>query len=178
MKKFNLFLIVMTLMFAFTTVASAQTFTAGGTLTVTANVTGQINLVFNTDPQGLTLTGSGTPNASFDFGTISAFNTLPAKVTRTFTSGVGFTVSTPVDVFVDKSNVNSANYQLTAKLNAPDTNYNWFVNTIGINSTTASQITATGTYATNVQETIAINVPVGAPAGTISNSIAFTAQAN
>src|SRR6185312_3288851 len=104
-----------------TSLAAAQT--ATGNLTVTANVTGSINLVFNSDTaNGVPLSqGAGTANATLDFGNVSAFGPVAAKVTRTATA-TDVTVSTPVDVLVTSANTASANYTLKATLNGVDPN--------------------------------------------------------
>ena len=157
-------------------VASAQA-TANGTLAVTATVNGSITLVFNSDASGVPLTGANTNAAALAFGNVSAFGTSPAGVTTT-TGASDFTVSTPVDVLVNKFNSASANYTLKAQLASADANA-WSV--AGTTVTRAAQaiITATGTYGTNAPETIAITVPFATASGTsISNTINFQATAN
>src|SRR5438045_7288246 len=101
----------------FSSLALAQT--ATGTLTVSATVNGSINLVFNSDASGVALTGAGTNAATLAFGNVSAYGAVNAGVTRT-TAATSFTVSSPFDVLVTKSNSASANYTLKAQLNAAD----------------------------------------------------------
>ncbi|HZE23102.1 MAG TPA: hypothetical protein VE054_03840, partial [Blattabacteriaceae bacterium] len=112
MKKVTLLTIFAALMMI-SSAAVAQT-TASGTLTVTATVTGSINLVFNSDGSGLALaSGAGTNAATLAFGNVSAFGAIPAGIVRSTTAST-FTVSSAVDVLVTKTNSTSANYSLTA----------------------------------------------------------------
>src|SRR5438270_540050 len=118
MKKVTLLTIFAALMMI-SSAAVAQT-TASGTLTVTATVTGSINLVFNSDGSGLALaSGAGTNAATLAFGNVSAFGAIPAGIVRSTTAST-FTVSSAVDVLVTKTNSASANYSLTAQLGAAD----------------------------------------------------------
>jgi len=178
MKKVMLLTIFAALMMI-SSAAVAQT-TATGTLTVTATVNGSISLVFNSDAAGVALaSGAGTNAATLAFGNVSAFGAVAAGVTRTVVAGTSFTVSTPVDVLVNKANSASANYKLDAQLgSAPGAN-TWQVAGNTLSSTAAANITATGAYGSNAPEAIAITVPFGTPSGTlISNTINFTATAN
>lgn len=178
MKKITLLTIFAALMMI-SSAASAQT-TASGTLTVSAQVNGTISLVFNSDGSGVALAGTGTPNATLAFGTVQAFGgTLTTGVNRSVVAGTSFTVSSPVDVFVDKSNVASANYTLNAQLNSADAVNTWSVGGVPVTSAAAATITATGAYTSNVPETVALTIPFTTASGTsINNSIAFTATAN
>src|SRR6185503_11553749 len=109
MKKVMLLTIFAALMMI-SSAAVAQT-TASGTLTVTATVTGSINLVFNSDANGVTLGSPGTSTATLAFGPVSAFGVIPAGIVRSTTAS-NFTVSSAVDVLVTKTNSASANYTL------------------------------------------------------------------
>ena len=177
MKRYVV-LIAMVMLLGIASVASAQT--ANGTLTVTATVNGSIELVFNSDAAGVPLSaGAGTNTATLAFGNISAFGPVTAGVTRAVVAGTSFTVSTPVDVLVTKANSASANYSLTAQLNAADAVNTWAVAGNTITNAAATTITATGAYAANVPEAIAITVPFTTASGTaISNAINFVATAN
>src|SRR5689334_12588524 len=97
--------------------ASAQAGdTASGALSVTATVHSSIQLLFNSDGSGVALSsGAGTNAATLNFGTITAYSTLTANVSRSVGTNT-FTVSTPVDVLVNKANSTSANYTLKAQL--------------------------------------------------------------
>ncbi len=176
MKRFTL-LTAAVLFLGIASVASAQT--ATGTLTVTATVNSSINLVFNNDSAGVALSsGAGTNTATLNFGAVSAFGAVAAGITRT-TTATTFTVSTPVDVLVTKANSASANYTLKAQLGAADAVNTWQVAGTTVTNAAQATITATGTYAANVPEAIALTIPfTTANATAISNTINFTATAN
>jgi hypothetical protein len=177
MKKVMLLTIFAALMMI-SSAAVAQT-TASGTLNVTATVNGSIQLIFISDGAGVQLSGSGTSTATLAFGNVSAFGALGANISRTVVAGTSFTVSTPVDVQVNKTNTASANYTLTAQLGAADAVNTWQVSGTTVTSASAATITATGTYGSQTAETIAITVPNATPSGTlISNSIKYLATAN
>ncbi|MBV8151516.1 MAG: hypothetical protein JO101_06440 [Candidatus Eremiobacteraeota bacterium] len=152
--------------------------TASGTLAVTATVASSINLVFNTDASGVSLTGAGTNAATLAFGTVQAYGgALGANVTRTV-GATSFTVSTPFDVNVAKANSSSGSYQLTAQLASVDSTNTWQVGGVLVTGGSAATITSTGAYASNVAFTLALTVPFSEAAGSISNTINFTATAN
>ena len=176
MKNLTLLFAAAALMIAMSSVASAQT--ATGTLTVTATVNGSINLVFNSDPNGVTLAGAGTNTATLAFGNVSAFGAIGAGIVRT-TTATDFTVSSAVDVQVTETNSASANYTLTAQLGSADATNTWTVGSVAVTNAAASTITATGTYATNSNFAVAITIPFTTASGTnISNTINYTATAN
>lgn len=177
MKKVLLLTIFAALMMI-SSAAVAQT-TASGTLTVTATVTGSINLVFNSDASGLALSsGAGTNAATLAFGNVSAFGPISGGIVRS-TTATTFTVSSAVDVLVTKTNSASANYSLTAQLGSAPAGNTWTVGGVGVTNTSATPITATGTYAANSNFPVAITVPFATPSGTlISNSINYVATAN
>jgi hypothetical protein len=153
--------------------------TSSGTLTVRAELASSISLTFLTDAGGVALTGSGTNVATLDFGSVSQFTTPPPKVTQTFTA-TSFTVSTPFDVSVTKSNVTSANYALTAELQTTDAVNGWTIDTFPLTTVpaAATSLTVTGVYASNVLHTLFLTIPFSEGAATVSNSINFVATAN
>ncbi|MBV9669346.1 MAG: hypothetical protein JOZ43_00190 [Acidobacteriales bacterium] len=155
---------------------SAQT--ATGTLNVTATVNGSISMVFNTDPSGITLTGAGTNAATMAFGNVSAYGALGAGISRVV-GATNFTVSSPFDVNVAKTNVVSANYTLKAQLSTADPNNTWAVGGTTVTSGAAATLTTTGAYASNNSMALALTIPFSTANNTsISNSVAFTATAN
>ena len=162
-----------------TSLAAAQT-TATGTLTVTAKVADSINLVFNSDGSGVALSsGAGTNAAALDFGTVSAFGTLATNVSRPSVTASNFTVSTPVDVLVTKTNSASANYTLTTQLSTADAVNTWAANGNTFTNASSATATATGAYGSNVAVTLAITIPFTTASGTtISNTVNFLATAN
>ena len=178
MKKVMLLTIFAALMMI-SSAAVAQT-TASGTLTVTATVTGSINLVFNSDASGLALSsGAGTNAATLAFGNVSAFGAISAGIVRS-TTATNFTVSSAVDVLVTKTNSASANYTLDSPAGLGgrsehlDASAAW-----RYEYAAQSTLTATGTYAANSNFPVAITVPFTTASGTlISNSINYVATAN
>ena len=142
--------------------------TSSGTLTVRAELASSINLTFLTDANGVTLTGSGTNVATLDFGAVSQFTTPPPKVTQTV-AATSFTVSTPFNVSVTKSNVTSANYALTAELQTTDAVNGWTIDTFPLTTVPAAptSLTVTGVYASNVVHTLFLTIPFGEGAATI-----------
>lgn len=181
MKKLILLTITTAMIMMMSSMAMAQAGnTASGTLTVTATVNSSINLVFNSDPAGVTLSsGAGTNAATLAFGNVSAFGAIGANITRTVIAGTSFTVSTPVDVLVSKANSSSANYTLKAQLGTADATDTWQVAGNTITNAAATTITATGTYGSNAAEAIGITIPNATASGTvISNTINFTATSN
>jgi hypothetical protein len=175
MKKLTLIAIAAAMMMM-SSLASAQT--ANGALTVTATVTGSINLVFNSDAAGVALTGAGSNAATLAFGNVSAYGALGAGISRSVAAN-NFTVSSPFDVLVTKTNSASANYTLKAQLNAADAVNAWQVGGVAVTNAAQSTITATGAYGSNVPFTLGLTIPFATASGTnISNIVNFTATAN
>jgi hypothetical protein len=159
--------------FALTGVANAQT--GSGTLGVSATVQGSINLTFVTDASGLAVTGTTTSTASLPFGNVSMYSgTVPANVTKTI-HATSFDLSTPFDVRVDLANSASTTYTLTATLAAVDSINTWSLGAIDISAAAPHALTAAGEFGTAVPYTLKLTVPASATAGSISNSINFTA---
>jgi hypothetical protein len=174
---------LITLVFAavmMTSFAAAQAgSTANGTLTVSATVNGSITLIFNSDAAGVALTGDGTNAATLAFGTVQAFGgTLTPGVARSTTAN-NFTVSSAVDVRVDKANSSSATYTLKAQLGTADATNTWTVGSATVTNAAAATVTSTGAYATKSNFPVAITIPFTTASGTsISNTINYTATSN
>jgi len=178
MKKVMLLTIFAALMMI-SSVAVAQT--ATGTLTVNATVTGSIQLVFNSDGSGVALTsGAGTNTATLDFGNVSAFGALSSPNIIRSVGASSFTVSSAVDVQVNKTNSASANYTLVAQLGSAPAPNSWTVGGVSVTNTAVSApITATGAYGSNLNFPVAITIPFTTASGTaITNVITYTATAN
>src|SRR5690349_23201876 len=92
-------------------VASAET--SSGTLTVTGTVASSINLTI--ESAGGTTSGTGTAAATSALGSISKFSAAPTGFTLA-RSGSDWTISSTVGVKVDKANLTSTDYTLTAQL--------------------------------------------------------------
>jgi hypothetical protein len=153
---------------------------AGGTLAVTATVASSIQLAFISDPSGIALGGSGTNAATLALGTVQAYGgTVPAGATRTVNGTTSYTYSSAFDINVTLADSSSANYTLTAALNAADAQGNtWAVDSVTL--TTAPQtVTSSGSYGSNQSHTLALTIPFSATSGeAISNTVNFTATAN
>ena len=159
--------------FGLTGLANAQT--GSGTLGVTATVQGSISLTFVTDASGLAVTGTTTSTASLPFGNVSMYSgTVPTNVTKTI-HATSFDLSTPFDVRVDLANSASTTYTLTATLAAADSINTWSLGAIDISAAAPHALTAAGVFGTAVPYTLKLTVPASATAGSISNSINFTA---
>lgn len=152
---------------------------ATGTLTVTATVAASMQLIFDSDPSGVPLSGTGTNAATLALGTVQAYGgTVPAGATRTVNGTTDYTYSSPFDVKVTKANSASSNYTLTAALNAADATNTWKVDAVTL-TTSAQQITATGGYGSDAVHTLYLTIPFSEADGTsISNVVNFTATAN
>ena len=159
---------------ALTGIANAQT--GSGTLGVAATVAGSISLTFVTDASGMAVTGTGTSTASLPFGTVSMFaGSVPANVTKTVNSTTSFSLATPFDVRVDLANSISTTYTLNVTLATADATRVWLVGATDISSGGPFALTAAGVYGTAVPYTLKITVPASEAAGTITNSLGFTA---
>jgi hypothetical protein len=153
--------------------------TSGGTLGVTADIAGSINLIFTTDASGFAVTGTGTATASLPLGTVQMYGgTVPTNVTRTPNTNVSFTLSTPIDVEVDLANSSSPNYSLLGNLNAADLVNTWTFNAIAVSAAGITPQVTAGTYGTATPYTLAVTIPASNTSGTLSNTINFTASAN
>ena len=159
--------------FALTGVANAQT--GSGTLGVSASVQGSINLTFVTDASGLAVTGTTTSTASLPFGNVSMYRgTVPTNLTKPV-HATSFDLTTPYDVRVDLANSASTTYTLTATLAAADSINTWSLGAIDISAAAPHALTAAGEFGTAVPYTLKLTVPASATAGSISNTINFTA---
>jgi hypothetical protein len=160
-----------------TGVAIAQT--GSGTLGVTANVQGSINLTFVTDASGLAVTGTATSTASLPLGTVSMFGgTVPTNVAKVVHGLTSFDLSTPLDVRVDLANSASTTYTLSAALTATDLVNIWTLGPTNISSGASFALTSTGVYATATPYTLKLTVPASEATTLVSNTITFTAVAN
>jgi len=139
------------------------------------------------DASGLALGGSGTAAASMSFGTMRAFGgTVPSGVTRTVT-GSTWTISTPFDVQVTCSNLLtllpctlllSPTFTLTAQLQSSDVTNTWKINSLALNSSTATTLVSAGSYGVASSYTFALTIPFAESPGIVSNTINFVAVAN
>ncbi len=175
MKKVTLLTLLFAGMLLMPVLSKAQ-LTASGALAVSATVDSTISVVFNSNGSGVALSGAGTNAASLNLGNISAYGALSPNVTRTV-GATNFTVSTPFDINVQKSNGASANYSLTAQLQSADAVNSWALGAQAITNGSAATLTSSGSYGLATY-TLNLTVPLASAAGSISNTINFVATAN
>jgi hypothetical protein len=155
-------------------VASADTST--GTLTVTGTVESSINLTI--ESAGGTTSGTGTAAATSALGSISKYSSAPTGFTIA-RGASDWTISSTVGVKVDKANLTSTDYTLTAQLgSAPASGIVWKLNGSTLSDSAASTLTSTGTYGSTGSYSWDIVVADSAAAAAIDNAVSFTATSN
>lgn len=157
---------------------------ASGTLTITANLQGSIQLVFDNNASVgqvgyCPLTNAGTNNAGLDLGTASnaTGDSLPCvNFIRNFAPAT-YQVSSAFDVVVSKANTASASYRLAATISAvPPANVTWLMNSLPL--TTAPQTLQAANPYGRTTETIRVQVKNSVPAQVLTEVINFVATAN
>jgi hypothetical protein len=93
-----------------------------------------------------------------------------------------WTLNTTIDISVTKGALDffdaaSTSYTLTARLQTTDLVNTWKWNSVTL-STTNSTITTTGVYGSTPAYSFSVTIPFSEAAGTISNTLNFTAVAN
>jgi hypothetical protein len=164
---------------AFAMLASASRASAAissGTLTVTGTVESSISLTI--ESAGGTTSGTGTDAATTALGSISKFGAAPTGFTLA-RGASDWTLSSTVGVKVDKANLTSTDYTLTAQLgSAPSSGVDWKVNGSTLSDLAATTLTSTGTYGSTGSYSWDIVIADAAAAAAIDNAIAFTATSN
>ncbi|MBV8543655.1 MAG: hypothetical protein JO093_14145 [Acidobacteria bacterium] len=150
--------------------------TSSGTLTVTGTVESSISLTI--ESAGGTTSGTGTAAATSALGSISKFGAAPTGFTLA-RGASNWTLSSTAGVKVDKANLTSTDYTLTAQLgSAPASGITWKLNGSTLSDSAATTLTSTGTYGSTGSYSWDIVVADSAAAAAIDNSIAFTATSN
>lgn len=172
MKKFYLAAAILVVF----TAGAAMADTSSGTLTVTATVESSINLTI--ESAGGTTSGTGTAAASSALGNISKYGSAPTGFTLA-RGASDWTISSTVGVKVDKANLTSTDYTLTAQLgSAPASGVTWKLNGSTLSDSGATTLTSTGTYGSTGSYSWDIVVADSAAAAAIDNAINFTATSN
>lgn len=172
MKKLSLVLAVAALAIA----SRAQAATSSGTLTVTGTVESSISLTV--ESAGGTTSGTGTDAATSALGNVSKYGSAPTGFTLA-RGASDWTLSSTVGVKVDKANLPSTDYTLTAQLgSAPASGIAWKLNGSTLSDSAASTLTSTGTYGSTGSYSWDIVVADSANAAAIDNAINFTATSN
>ncbi|HKR63350.1 MAG TPA: hypothetical protein VJZ00_06425 [Thermoanaerobaculia bacterium] len=159
---------------AISSIASADT--SSGTLTVTGTVQSSISLTI--ESAGGTTSGTGTAAATSALGSISKYGSAPTGFTLA-RGASNWTLSSTVGVKVDKANLTSTDYTLTAQLgSAPASGIAWKLNGSTLSDSAATTLTSTGTYGSTGSYSWDIVVADSAAAAAIDNTIDFTATSN
>jgi hypothetical protein len=157
--------------------APANATSTTGTVAVSVTTVASVSLTFVSDASGITLGNSGTSAATIAFGSAQAYGgTVPTGVSKSVNGTTNWTLSTPLDVVVEVANQTSTNYTLTAALQSADGTNTWSVGGTSL-TTTPAQLTATGSYG-STPYTFSLTIPFTESAGSITNTISFTATAN
>ena len=156
--------------------AAAQAATDSGTLTVTGSIESSISLTV--ESAGGTTSGTGTAAATSALGNIAKFGSAPTGFTLA-RGASDWTLSSTVGVKVEKANLTSTDYTLTAQLgSAPASGVTWKLNGSTLSDSAATTLTSTGTYASTGSYSWDIVVADSAAAAAIDNAISFTATSN
>jgi len=150
--------------------------TSSGTLTVTGTVESSISLTV--ESAGGTTSGTGTAAATSALGSISKYGSAPTGFTLA-RGASNWTLSSTVGVQVDKANLTSTDYTLTAQLgSAPSSGVTWKLNGSTLSDSAATTLTSTGTYGSTGSYSWDVVVADSAAAAAIDNTINFTATSN
>jgi predicted secreted protein len=150
--------------------------TSSGTLTVTGTIEASISLTV--ESAGGTTSGTGTDAATSALGSISKFGSAPTGFTLARGAG-NWTLSSTAGIEVDKANLTSTDYTLTAQLgSAPASGVTWKLNGSTLGDASMTTLTSTGTYGSTGSYSWDIVVADSASAAAIDNAIQFTATAN
>ena len=165
---------IITATFGLASVASAAT--SSGTLTVTGTVDSSVSLTI--ESAGGTTSGTGTSAATSSLGSINKYGSAPTGFTLA-QGASNWTLSSTVGVKVDKANLTSTDYTLTAQLgSAPASGIDWKLNGSTLSDSAATTLTSTGTYGSTGSYSWDIVVADSAAAAAIDNTINFTATSN
>ena len=154
----------------------AQAATSSGTLTVTGTVESSISLTI--ESAGGTTSGTGTNAATTALGNVAKYTDAPTGFTLA-RGASNWTMSSVVGVKVDKANLTSTDYTLTAQLgSAPASGVTWKLNGSTLSDSAAATLTSTGTYGATGSYSWDIVIADSASAAAIDNAINFTATSN
>ncbi|HEV3057570.1 MAG TPA: hypothetical protein VGY48_04940 [Vicinamibacterales bacterium] len=150
--------------------------------TASAQLQTTLILQIDSDPGGISLTGSGTASTSLLFSSVRAYGgTVPSGVTEV-TGATSFTLSTTIDIHVFKGSLDvvdtlSTSYTLTAHLQAIDITNTWKFNSQML-TTSSTTITSAGVYNSTPAYSFSLTIPFSEPAGAISNTVQLMVVAN
>jgi len=169
-------LTVVTAIAALAGASSARAATSSGTLMVTGTVDSSISLTI--ESAGGTTSGTGTAAATSALGNISKYGSAPTGFTLA-RGASDWTLSSTVGVKVDKANLTSTDYTLTAQLgSAPASGLTWKLDGSTLSDSAATTLTSTGTFGSTGSYSWDIVMADSAAAAAIDNAINFTATSN
>jgi hypothetical protein len=134
-----------------------------------------ILMSFQSIPGSVSLTGTGTPNATLNFGNVSRFEPLGVGVSRSV-GGASYTISTNFGVRVTRLISLSANYTLQARLVSAQA-LTWRVNGV-VMTTSGATVAMSQPFGATVPHTLAFEIPFARPAGVVTTVLEVTAIAN
>jgi hypothetical protein len=134
-----------------------------------------ITLAFESVPGSVPLTGAGTPNATLNFGNVSAFEPLNPGVNRTV-GAASYTISTNIGVRVTRVVSLSPNYTLQARLQSGHP-LTWQLDGVTL-STSPATISGSQPFGSVVPHILAFVVPFNHPAGAVTTVLEVTAIGN
>ncbi|MES2936366.1 MAG: hypothetical protein V4864_01710 [Pseudomonadota bacterium] len=156
--------------------SGAHAATSSGTLTVTGTIESSINLTI--ESAGGTTSGTGTAAATSALGSISKYGSAPTGFTLA-RGASDWTLSSTLGVKVDKANLTSTDYTLTAQLgSAPASGVAWKLNGSTLSDSAETTLTSTGTYGSTGSYSWDVVVADSAAAAAVDNAISFTATSN
>lgn len=165
--------------------SQANAATSSGTLTVTATVTGSIQLLFNSGTNGVTLTGANSNAATLAFGSVTAYGTNGANITTNTTPGFCsscFSVSTPISIVVNAADSSSSGFSLQAYASTPTNGEKLSVDgsTALGTSSPGTSVLSSGTYGGSGNTlTVYLGIPTASSgAATYTDTLNFLATAN
>jgi predicted secreted protein len=168
--------IVLAALVACAVASRASAATSSGTMTVTGTVESSVSLTV--ESAGGTTSGTGTAAATAALGNVAKYGSAPTGFTLA-RGASNWTLSSTVGVKVDKANLTSTDYTLTAQLgSAPASGVTWKLNGSTLSDSAATTLTSTGTYGSTGSYSWDIVVADSAAAAAFDNTINFTATSN
>ena len=134
-----------------------------------------ITLSFESVAGSVALMGAGTPNATLNFGNVSAFEPLNPGVNRTLGAS-SYTISTSIGVRSTRVVSLSPNYTLQARLQSGHP-LTWQLDGVTL-STTPVTISTSQPFGSVVPHTLAFVVPYNHSAGVVTTVLEVTAIGN
>jgi hypothetical protein len=150
---------------------------SSGTLTVTGSIESSISLTI--ESAGGSTSGMGTAAATSALGNVAKYGVNPPSGFTLAQGASNWTLSSTVGVKVEKANLTSTDYTLTAQLgSAPASGVSWKLNGSTLSDSAATTLTSTGTYGSTGSYSWDLVIQDSAAAGALDNSMNFVATSN